>query len=90
MKKLINGIHVEMTEQEIAEEKAKFEQEEKERLANTPYDQLVSMFIREKYSQDSIEAIINNYLSNSEKYKAEFDELQAYRAECKARAKNLI
>lgn len=53
------------------------------------YEELVSQFIREKYSQDEVEAIINNYLSNAEKYKAEFDELQAYRLECKARAKNI-
>lgn len=53
------------------------------------YNKLVSIFIRKKYSQNRIEAILNNYISepDNEKYRAEFLELQAYRAECKKQAK---
>lgn len=51
------------------------------------YARLVSKYIREKYSQDDVEALINNYLSDREKYKEDFDAFQAYRAECKEKAR---
>lgn len=53
------------------------------------YARLVDAYVREKYSQSAVEAIINNYLSDpeNEKYKAEFADLQMYREECKNRAK---
>ena len=53
------------------------------------YEQLVTKYIRSKYSQSRIEAIVNNYLDEptNEKYLAEFQELQSYRKECKLRAK---
>jgi hypothetical protein len=49
--------------------------------------ELISKEFRKKYSQDDVEAIMNNYLLDptNEKYKAEMDEMQAYRAECKAK-----
>ena len=52
------------------------------------YARLVDAYVREKYSQSAVEAIINNYLSDpeNEKYKAEFAALQLYREECKAKA----
>lgn len=53
------------------------------------YGQKIHQLIRIKYSQRDVEAILNNYISepDNEKYKAEFLELQAYRAECKKQAK---
>ena len=53
------------------------------------YEQQTSDLFRKKYSQSAVEAIINNYLLDpeNEKYKAEFLEMQTYRAECKAEAK---
>lgn len=56
------------------------------------YGELVERLVRKRYSQSQVEAIINNYLDDSEneQYKAEFLELQAYRKECKAEAKNIL
>ena len=56
------------------------------------YEQLVTTMIRSKYSQNAIEAIINNYLSDmdNEKYKKEFDDMQLFRKECKNNIKALI
>ena len=53
------------------------------------YARLVDAYVREKYSQSAVEAIINNYLSDpeNEEYKAEFAALQLYREECKNKAK---
>lgn len=54
-----------------------------------PYGVIVSSLIREKYSQNAVEAILANYLADpeNEAYKAEFEAFSAYRAECKAKAK---
>lgn len=56
------------------------------------YARLVDAYVREKYSQSAVEAIINNYLSDpeNEKYKAEFAALQTYREECKEKAKTEV
>ena len=56
------------------------------------YGALVSRLIRKKYSQQDIEAIINNYLANpeNEKYRKEFLDLQEYRALCKEQAKSTL
>ncbi len=53
------------------------------------YAQLVDKYVREKYSQSAVEAIINNYLSNPNnvQYKSEFTALQAYREQCKSKAR---
>ena len=50
---------------------------------------MVAAFVREKYSQNAVEAIINNYLAdpNNTEYVAEFTALQNFRKECKAKAK---
>lgn len=57
-----------------------------------PYDLIVSSLIREKYSQNAVEAIIANYLADpeNEAYNAEFEAFSAYRAECKRKAKEEI
>lgn len=56
------------------------------------YEQLVTTMIRSKYTQNVVEAIINNYLSDmdNEKYKKEFDDMQLFRKECKNNIKALI
>ena len=61
-------------------------------LQKEAYEQQTSELFRKKYSQSTVEAIINNYLLDpeNEKYKAEFSEMQACRAECKAQAKKEV
>ena len=56
------------------------------------YGELIEQLVRRRYSQSQVEAIINNYLDDSEneQYKAEFLEMQAYRKECKRIAKAKI
>lgn len=53
------------------------------------YEEKVRILIRDKYDQDAVEAILNNYISDpsNEKYVEEFTTLQEYRAQCKAAAK---
>ena len=53
------------------------------------YGSMVEKKIRIRYSQRDVEAIINNYLAEPENpvYIAEFNELQQYRARCKAEVK---
>jgi len=53
------------------------------------YADLVDKYVREKYTQSAVEAILNNYLGapEVEKHVEEFNALQAWRAECKERAK---
>ena len=53
----------------------------------TYYPSLVSKKIRMRYSQDEVEALTSNYLNDTDKYKVEWDEFQAYRNQCKAEAK---
>ena len=56
------------------------------------YDRITAILVRLKYSQDAVEAIICNYLSDpkNEQWKREFDELQSYRRECKTEAAALV
>ena len=56
------------------------------------YSELVERLVRKRYSQSQVEAIINNYLDDREnaQYKAEFLEMQAYRKECKTKAKAIL
>ena len=51
------------------------------------YPIYVSKFIHERYSADAETALINNYLADTEEYREQYAEYQAYRTECKARAK---
>lgn len=52
----------------------------------------VAELVRQRYTQNDVEAIINNYLADptDADYAAEFAALQAYRKECKAQAKILV
>ena len=54
------------------------------------YGPMVSTLIRAHYSQDQVEAITQNYLSDPEGRKQEFDDLQEWRAESKRIAKTLF
>ena len=53
---------------------------------------LISAFIRERYSVSQVEAIVNNYLldNTNEEYLKEFNDMQAYRREVKSIAKEII
>lgn len=64
---------------------------EAEYWRTVPYDEAVSAEIRKKYSQDAVEAILNNFLADptNELFKTEFFALQDYRAECKAFVKEM-
>ena len=52
------------------------------------YSREVRELMKTKYSkiEDEI-ALINNYIADPQKYAEEYAEYQAYRAECKARAR---
>ena len=58
------------------------------------YNARVNALIRQKYSQDEVEAIIANYLSclsdesANQNYKTEYLEFQEYRQKCKEKAKD--
>lgn len=62
------------------------------KMQEKTYAELVEKLIRAKYSQSDIEAIINNYLDDKEnaQYQREFETLQAYRKECKTKAKEVL
>lgn len=95
MKKSIDGIIYEMNEEEIAEiAKMQADAEEAERLEwlHISYGEAVDREFRKKYLQRDVEAIINNYLSdpNNAEYVREFNEMQAYREECKAYVKAMF
>lgn len=54
------------------------------------YPRLVSLLVREIYTADDIEAIVNNYLANTEDARREFDELQEWRTEAKKIAREAL
>lgn len=58
---------------------------------NASYNEFVSGLIRKKYSSDQVEAITLNKLSNNKERQAEFDaefeELEAYRNQCKEKVR---
>ncbi len=72
--------------------KRELTEEQKAKLKEKKYKDLCKKYIREKYSQDDVEALYANYMAEptNEKYIAEFNEFQAYRVECKARAKGEV
>ena len=59
--------------------------------ANQVYGSVVNDLLRQKYKADKVESIINNYLDDpNEKHTKEFQDLQAYRKECKRVAKEVL
>ena len=59
---------------------------------STYYGSLVNAMVRAKYSEDEVEAIVCNVLATevTDEHKNEWLAFQAYREECKARAKTII
>lgn len=59
--------------------------------ANQVYGSVVNDLLRQEYKTDKVESIINNYLDEpNEKHVKEFQDLQAYRKECKRVAKEIL
>ena len=59
--------------------------------ANQEYGRVVNDLLRQTYKADKVESIINNYLDEpNEKHTKEFQDLQAYRRECKLEAKRIL
>ena len=92
MKKCINGKMIEITPEEIAQRQAKREAAERAEWLSISYGEAVDREFRKKYLQRDVEAIINNYLAdpNNAKYVREFQEMQAYREQCKAYVKQMF
>ena len=67
-----------------------------EKVKDDMYGSRVNSLVRQKYSQDEVEAIIANYLSylsgdtSNPAYKTEYSMFQKYRQECKEIAKKEI
>ena len=87
-----NGQVRELTPEEIAQRKAEAEQREREEWQAISYDDAVHDLVRNRYSQQAVEAILNNYIAFPDNPECirEFQELQQYRAECKVLAKQMI
>lgn len=61
------------------------------RVNNLIYDEIVSAIIRDKYSNDKMQAIINNHLMEpDEEHIKEFQEMQEWRKFAKSYAKELL
>lgn len=54
------------------------------------YDAIVNAIISDEYPSDKMQAVINNYLLDSEKGKEEFEQMQNCRTKAKAIAKQLL
>lgn len=56
------------------------------------YGVLVSAIVRGRYTDDEMQAIVNNHLldDGNEEHEAEWDEMQAWRAEAKKVAKEIL
>ena len=56
------------------------------------YGRLVTLLIREGYTQDDVEGVNNNYLDDptNQKYADEFRLMQHYRKTCKSRAREML
>lgn len=59
-------------------------------LSEDDYGKIVSAIIRGVYSEDDVEAILNNYLSDPEGHSEEFETLQLWRNEAKSTARQII
>lgn len=56
------------------------------------YGSVINDLFRQRYSQDKVEAINNNYLDDmtNEEHIKERDDMKAYRKECKKAAKRIL
>ena len=80
-----NGIYRDLTPEELKAMEQANAKAEAEYWASISYEEAVSIEFRKNYSQDRVEAIINNYLFDQTDplFIKEFQEMQTYRAECK-------
>lgn len=92
MIKCVNGDYVEMTQEEIAKMQDDAEAAERAEWLSISYGEAVDREFRKKYLQRDVEAIINNLLSDpsNPEYVREFEEMQAYREQCKAYVKEMF
>jgi hypothetical protein len=60
-------------------------------IISTNKGEIVNNIIRERYSASQVEAIVNNYLSDTtnEKYLKEFNDMQEWRKQAKSIAKKV-
>ena len=58
---------------------------------NITYSAIIDTIIRERYSASQVEAIVNNYLSDTtnEEYLKEFNDMQEWRKQAKSIAKKV-
>lgn len=78
---------------EVAGEGPRYAWAEAEFAPGVPqYGDMVSAFIRGRYSEDAMQALINNHLlgDGDECHEAEWDEMQRWRAESKRLAKEVL
>lgn len=80
MKKSINGKIVEITPEEIAEQQAQAEQEERERWLSIPYDEAVNNEIRKRYSASQEFAILRQQAEKPEEYREYYEYCEACKA----------
>lgn len=60
-------------------------------LTQEDYGLVVSAIVRSRYSQDEVEAIVNNYLySKTDEHKSEWRDLQEWRARAKEIATEIL
>lgn len=61
-------------------------------LGEPSYDEMVSAFIQGRYSNDAMQAIVNNHLldDGDEEHEAEWTVMQAWRKEAKKMAKEMV
>ena len=59
--------------------------------AEQVYGSVVNDLLRQQYKADKVESILNNYLAEpNESHTKDFQDLQAYREECKQEAKRIL
>ena len=85
MKKCVNGDYIEITPEEIAEENARAEKDEREYWANIPYDEAVHARIRERYTESQEFAILRQRYEKP----TEYAEYYAYCEACKDYVKQM-
>lgn len=79
-----------VTETEQGFECDEVEYNHKEALQESDYGPMVSAIIRSEYSEDAVEAIVNNYLADPDGHTEEFQQLQEWRAKAKQAARTII
>jgi hypothetical protein len=59
-------------------------------LTSDDYVPLVVAIIRSRYTEDQVEAILNNYLTDPDGHATEFQQLQAWRKKAKSAAREYL